>query len=89
MYKISVIIPVYNAEGTLKKTIDSVITQTFGFENIELIIVDDKSSDNSKIIINEYSKKFNNIKPIFLEKNSGGDHQFLEILEWIMLLLII
>lgn len=71
-YKISVIIPVYNAEKTLKLAINSVINQTFGFENIELICVDDCSKDNSKLIIEEFSNKYVNIKGIFLDKNSGG-----------------
>ena len=70
-YKISVIIPVYNAEKTLKKSIDSIINQSIGFENIELILVDDNSSDNSKNIIESYSKKYKNIIGIHLEKNSG------------------
>ena len=70
-YKISVIIPVYNAEKDLKTAIDSIINQTIGFENIELIIVDDASADNSRNIINDYSQKYSNIKPIFLDKNSG------------------
>lgn len=70
-YKISVIIPVYNAQKELNKAIDSIINQTIGFESIELIIVDDASKDNSKNIINDYSQKYSNIKPIFLDKNSG------------------
>ena len=48
MYKISMIIPVYNAEKYLKRTINSIINQSIGFENIELILVDDNSQDNSK-----------------------------------------
>ena len=70
-YKISVIIPVYNAQNTLKVTINSVINQTIGFENIELILVDDCSTDNSREIIEEYSNVYSNIKPIFLEENTG------------------
>lgn len=70
-FKISVIIPVYNADQYLKKAIESVINQTIGFENIELIIVNDKSTDNSKNIIEEYANKYNNITAIHLEKNSG------------------
>ena len=69
--KISVIIPVYNAEKHLKKAIESVIRQTIGFENIELIIVNDNSSDNSKNIITDYSNKYKNIIGINLDKNSG------------------
>lgn len=70
-YKISVIIPVYNAESTLKTSINSVINQSIGFENIELIIVNDKSIDNSKSIIDEYCNKYENIIGIHLDKNSG------------------
>ena len=71
MYKVSVIIPIYNAEKTINMAIDSVINQTIGFDNIELILVDDKSIDRSKQIIQDYAIKYNNIKPIFLDKNSG------------------
>ena len=70
-YKVSVIIPVYNADKYLKTAIESVINQTFGFENIELIIVNDKSSDNTRSIIEEYSSKYENIIDIHLDKNSG------------------
>ena len=70
-YKISVIIPVYNAEKYLKTAIDSIINQTIGFDNIELIIVNDNSKDNSKKIIKNYANKYNNIIDIHLDKNSG------------------
>lgn len=70
-YKISVIIPVYNAEKYLKTAIESVINQTIGFENIELIIVNDNSKDNSKKIIDEYCEKYENIIGIHLPENSG------------------
>ena len=71
-YLVSVIIPTYNG-GALKNAIDSIINQTIGFENIELIIVDDASTDNitRNIILNYQSKYPDNIKPIFMEKNSG------------------
>ena len=71
MYKVSVIMPVYNAEEYLRNALDSVINQSMDFENIELILVDDKSSDNSRSIIEEYSSKYPNVKSIFLEENSG------------------
>lgn len=70
-FKISVIMPVYNAEKYLKTAINSVINQTIGFENVELIIVNDNSTDNSKNIIKEYADKFENIIAIHLNKNSG------------------
>ena len=67
---ISTIIPVYNSEKYINKCIDSIINQTIGFNNIELIIVDDGSTDNSKKIIKSYQKKYKNIKYIYQE-NSG------------------
>ena len=70
-YKISIIMPTYNSENYLKSTIDSILNQSFGFNNLELIIVDDKSTDNTKDIIENYSNKYDNIIPIFLDKNSG------------------
>ena len=72
MYKISVITPVYNAESSLKNAIDSIINQTIGFENIEFILVDDKSTDSSRSIILEYVDKYDNIKAIFLDENTGS-----------------
>ena len=70
-YKISVIIPVYNAEDDLKNAIESILNQTLGFENIELILVDDASTDNSKSIVKNYQKYYDNIKLIELKENSG------------------
>ena len=57
---ISVIIPVYNAENYLDKTINSVINQSLGFDNIELILIDDNSKDNSKEVIERYCNKYEN-----------------------------
>ena len=71
-YKISMVIPIFNAGQFLDNLINSLINQTFGFENIELILVDDCSSDNSRDIIKSYADKYDNIKPIFLEENSGA-----------------
>ena len=69
MYKISIIIPVFNVEDTLKNAFDSIKSQTIGFENLEVIFVDDKSTDDSLKIIKEFSKKYNNVKSICLNKN--------------------
>lgn len=71
MYLISLIIPIYNAEEFLENTINSVINQSIGFENIELILVDDNSKDNSKKIIEEYSKKYENIISYYSKENHG------------------
>ena len=72
--------PVYNGEKYLKTALESVLNQTIGFENLELIIVNDCSSDNSKAIIEEFKKKneipdqsgSSNIIAIHLDENIGG-----------------
>lgn len=65
---ISVIVPVYNSEKFLNKCIESLINQTY--KNIELIFVNDGSTDNSLSIIKEYSDRDNRIK-VFSKKNGG------------------
>lgn len=66
--KVSVIIPVYNVEKYLDRCIQSILNQTL--KEIEIILVDDGSSDNSSQICDEYSKKDNRIKVIH-KKNEG------------------
>lgn len=68
MYKVSVVIPVYNVEKYLKKCIDSVLGQSY--KNFEIILVDDESTDNSGKICDEYSSKYQFIKTI--HKKNGG-----------------
>lgn len=65
---ISIIVPVYNAEPFLGECIDSLIGQTYN--NIEIILIDDGSKDNSLHICNEYSKKDKRIK-VFHIDNAG------------------
>lgn len=57
-YDFSVIMPIYNVELYLTDAIESVINQTIGFENIQLILVDDDSPDKSAIICKEYAQKY-------------------------------
>lgn len=71
MYKISVIIPVYNVDKYIHDCMNSLINQTIGFDNIEVIMVDDCSTDNSYRIIKEYEEKYKNCIALKLEKNSG------------------
>ena len=47
MYKISIVIPVFNVEDYLERSFDSILNQTFGFDNLEVIFVDDCSTDKS------------------------------------------
>ncbi len=66
--KISVIVPVYNTEEFLEKCLNSIINQSF--KEIEIVVINDGSTDDSESIINEFIKKDNRIK-YFYEKNSG------------------
>ena len=68
MDTISVIVPVYNIEGYLGKCIDSIIAQTY--KDLEIILVDDGSSDHCGAICDKYAKKDNRIKVI--HKPNGG-----------------
>ena len=54
-YKISVIVPVYNVEKYLRECLDSLVNQTL--KDIEIICINDASSDNSLSILKEYQKK--------------------------------
>lgn len=65
---ISVVVPVYNVEKYLKKCIDSTINQTY--KKLEIILVDDGSTDSSKEICDEYIKQDSRIKVI--HKENGG-----------------
>lgn len=71
--KISIIIPVFNDSRYLNQCIDSIIKQSIGFENIEVIIIDDNSTDNSYEIAQNYKKRYPDSFIIKrLEKNSGS-----------------
>lgn len=70
MYKISIIVPVYNVEKTLDAAFESIKNQSFGFENLEVIFIDDKSTDNSGKLIKKYASEYENVKAIFLDENS-------------------
>ena len=68
--KVSIIVPMYNAEKVIGKTIESVLSQTY--ENWEMLIMNDVSTDNSLAVVNEFAKKDDRIKYIKLENNSGA-----------------
>ena len=63
--------PIFNSEENLPRTINSIINQTIGFKKLELILIDDKSTDNTRNVIENYANQYNNIIPIYLNKNSG------------------
>jgi len=69
MPKVSIVCPVYNSELFLKETIDSVIDQSF--IDWELILIDDCSTDASRVIIESARNKDQRIKYVSLDSNSG------------------
>lgn len=66
---ISIIMPVYNVEKYIQKSVESVLAQTF--TDFELLLVDDCSPDNSGKICDEFAKKDSRIKVVHFEKNGG------------------
>lgn len=75
---IAVIIPVYNREGLLPFTLDSIVNQTF--TDWECILVDDQSTDDSFVVMEEYQKKDSRIKaykrPVNLKKGANACRNF-------------
>ena len=69
--KISIISPVYNAERYIVKCLDSILVQTF--QDWELILVDDGSSDKSGVICDEYAARDSRV--IVIHKENGGDRK--------------
>lgn len=68
MPKISVIVPVYNAEKWLRRCVDSILAQTF--TDFEILLVDDGSSDTSGVICDEYASKDARVR-VFHKPNGG------------------
>ena len=69
MPKVSVIVPVYNVEQYIEKCLENLVNQTL--DDIEIIVVNDGSTDNSETIINKYLQKYSN-KIKYLTKTNGG-----------------
>src|SRR5665647_2657921 len=65
---ISIIVPIYKVENYIRNCVDSILNQTY--KNLEVILVDDGSTDNCGNICDEYSLKDNRIKTI--HKKNGG-----------------
>ena len=68
-YLVSVVIPVYNAEKYLREALDSIINQTY--INLEIVCVDDGSTDSSFQILEEYKNKDSRVI-VYTKENSGG-----------------
>ena len=59
MVKISVIIPLYNVENFIEETLNSLLNQTI-IDDIEVLMIDDGSTDNSRYIIEKYALDYDN-----------------------------
>lgn len=68
MYKLTVIVPAYNVEKYIEKCLESLVNQTY--RDLEILVVNDGSTDNTKKIIEKYEKKSENLK--LLNKENGG-----------------
>ncbi|WP_162924573.1 glycosyltransferase [Rubrobacter indicoceani] len=69
--KVSVIVPNYNHARFLGRRLDSILDQTY--RNIEVLVLDDRSTDNSRKVIEEYQEKHpDRIRTLFNEQNSGN-----------------
>ena len=71
MTKVSVIMPVYNCEVFLKDSVESILNQSLS--DLELICVDDGSTDNSLEILKEYENQDSRVKVFALNHLGGGD----------------
>lgn len=72
MFKISIIIPCYNAEMYIERCLNSIISQTIGYEHIQMILVNDASTDGTLELLQRYEQEFpNNICVITYEENKG------------------
>ena len=78
MFKISIIIPVYNAGSYLENCLESIIKQTLS--EIEILCIDDGSMDNTPEIIESYASRFKNFKAIQQENRGAGIARNLGIL---------
>ena len=71
-YKISVIISTYNTGDYLNEFLDSIKSQSIGFDNVEVIFVDDNSSDEKTLaLLRKLDESYDNVRAVFSNKNSG------------------
>lgn len=66
---ISVVVPVFNAAATLRRTLDSALAQSHA--RLEILVIDDASSDGSRVIIEEHAALDARVRPILLPRNGG------------------
>jgi len=69
---VSIIMPCYNESETIGEAIESLLKLDYPKKMIEIIVVDDKSKDNSADVVRKYSRKYKNVRLIVNKRNSGG-----------------
>lgn len=69
---VSIIVPCYNEAKTIGATIESMVNLDYPREMIEVIVVDDKSKDDSVKIARQYAQKYSNVRVFVNKRNSGG-----------------
>lgn len=69
-YKVSVIVPCYNVEDYLADCLDSLVNQTIDKDQMEILCINDGSTDNTLSILREYEEKYTNVK-VFTKENEG------------------
>ena len=68
--KVSIVVPVYNVEKYIDRCLESLVNQTL--KDIEIIVVNDGSTDNSKEVIEKYQKEYPEMLKVYTIKNSGA-----------------
>ena len=69
---VSIVVPCHNAGENIGKTIESLLNLNYPKNMIEIIVVDDKSKDNSVEVARSYARKYSNVRVIVNKRNSGG-----------------
>ena len=71
--KISIVVPCYNVTACIDKCMESLLNQTIGLDNIEIVLVDDASTDNGATVekLLEYEKKFPDVIMVVLQEENG------------------
>jgi len=69
---VSIVMPCYNEADSIGKAIENLLNLNYPKDMIEIIVVDDRSKDNSVEIVKKYVKKYKNVRLIVNERNSGG-----------------
>lgn len=71
-YEISIIIPVYNNEKIIHRTLRSIINQSIGLDYMEVLLINDCSKDNTAVVLDDYARKYDNFKVIHINESTGA-----------------